>query len=401
MLNTQIQINLTTKFKSLRRAFNDSEKYICITAGRRSGKTFEAFDWIYHNFLTKQAKTALWIDTKHSNIDKYIERYCKPRLIELWALCSYHQQKKILKFPGGEYIDFGSAEKPQSLEGFQYDIVIINEAGIALKKSGLWDNTIFPMTKGNNKTRIIGTPKGQNKFFELARKYKHYHFTAYDSPYWTKVELENIKDNVPSEVWRQEYLAEFLEGAGTVFRNIQQCIKNISYSQPKPGTQYVMGIDLAKYQDYTVITVAEQKTNQVVYIDRFNQIDWNFQKTRIFNTWKQFNKPTTIIDSTGVGDPIFDDLKKNMYNIEGYKFTNQSKADLVQNLSVMMDQQKIHFYSHAELLQELEIFGYEISGSGNLRYNAPEGFHDDLTISLALTAFKLNNNQSFTFVSNY
>lgn len=401
MSTTPIQIDLTTKFKALRRAFESEEKYVTISAGRRSGKTFEAFDWIHDNFLKNKAKSALWVDTKHGNIDKYVERYCKPRLSQLWTYCNWNQQKKVLTYPGGQYIDFGSAERPEGLEGFEYDRVIINEAGIALKKAGLWDNTIYPMTKGDSKTRIIGTPKGQNKFYELTRRYTHFHFTAYDSPYWDDSELDQIKQSVPAEVWRQEYMAEFLEGAGVVFRNIQQCIKDIQYNKPKDGISYVMGVDVAKYQDYTVIVIAEKNTNQVVYLDRFNQIDWNFQKTRILNAWKLFNKPQILIDSTGVGDPLLDDLKTKIHNIEGYKFTNQTKADLIQNLSVMMDQQKIHLFPHSELLSELELFGYDITPSGNLRYNAPEGFHDDCVIALSLVAYKLNNNRSFVFVSNY
>jgi hypothetical protein len=39
-----------------------------------------------------------------------------------------------MTFANGSVIDFGSAERPENLEGFSYDFVVLNEAGIILKK---------------------------------------------------------------------------------------------------------------------------------------------------------------------------------------------------------------------------------------------------------------------------
>lgn len=391
-----MELNLTNEFHDLRKAFLDPAKYVVIAAGRRSGKTYEAFDWLYRELLTQGAKTALWVDTRHSNIDKYVDRYCKPRLAEIWSLCQYNQQRKILELPNKAYIDFGSAEKAQNLEGFEYDRIIINEGGIALHRPSLWDNTIQPMTKGpKNKTRVIGTPKGKNKFFRLFRQYKGYHFTAMQSPYWSQEELNDIKTQVPAEVWRQEYLAEFIEGAGTVFRNVANCINDIQYEQGREGIQYVMGVDLAKHEDFTVIVIAERETNQVIHIDKFNQIDWQFQKKRIYSLWQRFNQPKVVIDSTGVGDAIYDDLSKSDINIEPYKFTSKTKTDLIQNLSVAIDNVNIKFPPIEDLINELETFSYEMSATGNIRYNAPQGLHDDMVIALALTNYALKTTKTF------
>lgn len=75
----------------------------------------------------------------------------------------------------------------------------------------------------NAQGKIIGTPKGKTSDGELSKymqlselaktqdNYKEYHYTAYDSPEWTTEQLEQIKAQVPSYIWLQEYMAEFVD----------------------------------------------------------------------------------------------------------------------------------------------------------------------------------------------
>jgi len=383
------EIVLRNDFRALDDALYHQTRFVTIRSGRRTGKTENAARWMIDEIMTTEASTGLWVDTRHANIDKYVERVFLPVLKPIARMVNWNQQKKILKLPGG-YIDFGSAERAEMLEGFEYDRVILNEAGLILKKDALWDNTLQPMTRGGkNKTRFIGTPKGgkggfKNLCSRIDPDWKAFHFTAYDSPYWDKTELDKIKQNVPELVWKQEYLAEFLEDAGTVFRGISKCFTDKRIEAAEPGRRYVMAFDVAKYQDFTVIYIADLEAKQVVYQERFNQIDWGFQKSRILSAWERFNRPRALMDSTGVGDAIFDDLKKNGMNVEGFKFTAGSKEQLIQNLSTAIDSQRILFYPFPELTGELEIFEYEVRSKG-FGFSAPDGYHDDCVIALALT----------------
>ena len=146
-----------------------------------------------------------------------------------------------------------------------------------------------------------------------------------------------------------------------------------------------MGVDLAKYIDFTVITVLNEQ-NQLVYFDRFQQLDWVFQKKMIKQV-ADIYKANVVLDSTGLGDPIFDDLSRTGMNVLSYKITIQSKKELIENLSLMIQQQKITFPDIPELINELKIFGYKQLERG-FQYSAPEGYHDDCVISLALAAIK-------------
>lgn len=364
-------------------------KHTVIHSGRQTGKTFNTAQWLVEETLDQGCRS-LWVDTVHANIDKYVEWYFRPILKDLWSGCNWNQQRKVLQLPSGS-IDFGSAQKPENLEGFNYKRYVLNEGGIILKKSSLWDNTLFPMIKGDDvQGKIIGTPKGRNKFHELAvlgrsgeSDYATFHFTVYDSPYWTKEQIEVARSLSPELVFKQEYMAEFIEGEGMVFRKIREVVRD-TYKEPVAGRHYKIGIDLAKHVDFTVIIVIDEDTHEVVYKDRFNQIDWVLQKGRIKAAWEKWNKGQVIIDSTGNGDSIFDDLSAMGMNVVPFKFNNSSKAEIINNLSVAIENQEIWLPNDPQVIDELEIFEYEVTKAGNVSYSAPEGFHDDIVMALCL-----------------
>lgn len=372
-------------------AYQSKDRIVCIKAGRRTGKTYNFALWLIQQADTYENSPCLWIDTKQANIDKYVDRYFKPLLVKMnhWQFCDWNAQKKILKMKRGSYIDFGSAERPEMLEGFGYKFAVLNEAGIILKKKTLWENTIYPMIK-NAQVRIIGTPKGKNTFETLYRQYPHYSFTAYDSPYWTEDEINQAKGTMTAEAFSQEIMADFIEGAGAVFRNIYENVSGQLLEAPINGSRYALSADLAKHTDFTVILIGDLDTKQVVYHERFNQIDWGLQKSRIIEAYNRFNCVNGIIDATGVGDGVFDDLINAGLNIEGFKFTATTKQELVSNLSIAMDNKTISYPNIETLTDELSLYAYEQRANGQFSYSAPEGFHDDEVMALALLNRVLN-----------
>ena len=89
-----------------------------------------------------------------------------------------------------------------------------------------------------------------------------------------------------------------------------------------------------------------------------------------------------IIDSTGVGDAITEDLQKDFNSMTGFKYTSNSKQQLMEGLAAAIQQGEITFPEGA-IKDELEIFEYVYTATG-VRYNAPQGFHDDCVNALAL-----------------
>lgn len=311
----------------------------------------------------------------------------------------------------GSVLRIKSADNPRQLKGKAGDLLITEECGDMA--DDVWSGYLEPFISENresgNKGRavFIGNASNKGSWFHKMwvqpsddENFSMWVPTAIENPDGTihssnnpKIidvgELNRIKKNNSERIWRQEWMAEFLSGTGEVFRNIQLCLSDKQMTAPQSKHYYYMGVDLAKHQDFTVITVIDAHTFEVVHIDRFNQIDWPLQKLRIFETARLWNNATVVMDSTGLGDPIFDDLQRMGLDIQGYKLTNVSKKNLIDKLSIYIEQARIKFPNHPDLVHELEMYTYKRSDSGNMIYNAPEGSHDDMVVSLAMAVWSL------------
>ena len=299
--------------------------------------------------------------------------------------------KKVLPLITGTEVQFRTADNPVSLLGKGIHLLIIDEAGQI--KDEIWHRYLRrTLLDHKGDALFISTPTGKNWFYELYRKgqdelqdeFKSWAFPSGTNPMLDQLELAKIKADLPELIWRQEYMAEFLDEANQVFRNIQGCVSG-KVQEPVPMSVYSMGVDLAKYQDFTVITVMNED-GHVVYYDRFNQLDWNFQKARIKVAAETYTAQV-LLDSTGIGDPIYDDLLKMGVNVAPYRFTNQTKRQLIENLSIQMDQGNISFPPIDQLINELRAFECKLSGTGLLQYS---GNPDDSVISLALATWQVN-----------
>ena len=138
-------------------------------------------------------------------------------------------------------------------------------------------------------------------------------------------------------------------------------------------------MDLAKSYDWAVIAGLND-AGQLVKFDRW-QSDWGSTKRRILNTVG--TKPT-LIDSTGVGDPIVEEIQIGKENIEGLKFTSGSKQQLMEGLAMAFQNGEITIHpSQTILIEELEAFEFIYTRTG-VKYSAPDGMHDDGVCALAL-----------------
>jgi len=320
------------------------------------------------------------------------------------SVWDWRKQAKMLII-NGAYIDFRSADTPETMEGFGYDKAFLNEAGIILKNEYLWNNAIMPMFWDHPNAQVVigGTPKGRGKFFELSQRgyddnqklYKTFHYTSFDSPFdHIHKAIRDDMASMPDRVIKQEIYAEFLEDTGVVFRDFLAIMTAVP-NKPITDHRYIMGVDLAKVEDYTVIAVYDATNNKQVYQARFNRIDWVMQKSRIAETARHFGNgdsaATVVIDATGVGDPIVEDLARMGIPVDPIKFTNDQKRQLIEKLSNWIELRRIRMINIPETVHELQNFTYDISEySDRVRYNAPKGFHDDIVIAHALAIWRLN-----------
>lgn len=292
-----------------------------------------------------------------------------------------------ISFPNDGSVMFFTGERLDNLRGRKFHLVIIDEGSFIPNLEDGWLNSIRPtLTDYKGRALFISTPKGKNYFYSLFMKsgesdWQSFKFTTYDNPYIDTAEIDDARNQLPQAVFEQEYMANAMENASNPFgsNHINECVKPLSTN---PVAYY--GIDLAKSYDWTVIIGLDAQGN-VAHFQRF-QKDWLQTKQTILQLEK--TKPI-VIDSTGVGDAITEDLQKHFSAMHGFKYTASSKQQLMEALASAIHQKEISFPDN-EIKSELDVFEYQYTATG-VRYNAPAGFHDDCVNALAL-ANKCKNN---------
>jgi hypothetical protein len=133
-----------------------------------------------------------------------------------------------------------------------------------------------------------------------------------------------------------------------------------------------------------VLIAMDAATGGCLAMERFNQIDWPFQQQRIKDFCLKW-KGSLMLDATGVGDPVYDALSRELPDITPFKITQTSKRELVQGLMLAIEKRDVGWPASWDVLTaELERYEYEIGPTGNISYGAPSGYHDDCVIALAL-----------------
>ena len=300
---------------------------------------------------------------------------------EFFNHCPTYLVEKVLRadrhviLKGNRDIWFRSADNPDSLRSQGVKVLWVDEGAQICEEA--WNLALRPSLMDQKGIAIFtGTPRGHNWYFRLWTRgqdpsqsdYKSWSFPSVNNPYLDPKEIASFARDMPELAYRQEVLAEFLEDIGSVFRGVDRIVKgNLQPFENK--IQYVMGCDIAKLEDFTVLAVLDQNGHLCAF-DRFSQIDWVFQRKRIVQLAQRYDA-NLLIDSSGVGDPVCDELYRENVQVQGYKFTNASKKELIENLSIMIENQQISIPNIPELINELKLYGYKTTPSRNVQYGAP------------------------------
>lgn len=383
----RFKLNLPKLYPAQSEAIEGPERYGIIEASTKSGKTLGCIIWLLN-------------EAHQSGMSGRIYWWVAPIFSQ--ARIAYRRMKLGLTKPNGETgflkandgelsiilknharIAFKGADNPDSLYGEDVYAAVIDEA--SRMKEEAWIAIRSTVTATQGPVRIIGNVKGKKNWaYRLARRaelgepnWKYSKLTAFDAVgggVLTQEEIEDARRTLPHEIFKELYLAEASDDAGNPFglESIANCTAPMSIAEP-----YVWGWDLAKSYDWTV-GIALDKDGAVCRFERF-QRDWDYTEDYILRV---IGDDTALIDSTGVGDPIVERLQKQRSSIQGFKFTAQSKQQLMEGLVVGIQNKDIVFPDN-EIVVELESFEYTYTRTG-AKYEAPSGIHDDCVMALAL-----------------
>jgi hypothetical protein len=322
---------------------------------------------------------------------------------------SFNRSRMEAEFWTGGKIVFRSLEDPDNARGLTADGIGMDEA--AYVEDRAWYEVLRPMLMDTGgEAYFLFTPDGKNwTWREFMRAQEREDSTAFQIPSlgvdivegklirkphpWENPnipfsEMLNIFENTPERTFRQEYMAEFMDDAGGVFRRVQDAVMPgvktpMSYNA---GVAYQMGVDVARIHDYTVITVCRTDTLRQVYHERFNQVSWPRIYDSIARVGKLYNA-RCLVDATGVGDTLPGELQRRGVNVVPVKFNQHNKTKMVDHLASLIEHAKQPFLMDIPPQTfELEAYQYNTTPSGTVTMSAPkgEGNYDDCVTALVL-----------------
>jgi len=398
-------------------------RFTTLCWGRRSGKTLlAAYIALIYLITQKEGKGHnIWIAAPTYDLARrswdYLLQFATIVNRKFGQMIKVNKSQYSMECYSGSKLELKSTDNPSSLLGSGLDLLIVDEA--ARVNEEVWRTHLRPtLTDRAGKAVFISTPFGKNWFYDLMLKgtdtdntfedYSYFHMATKDNPYIPNVEdeVEKAKLELPANDYMQEYEAEFIEGAGSVFRGIKDCLFDTQFrsfpwydQEYNENDVYQGGLDLARLTDFTVQTfVKKTDTFRIIGIDRFNELDWKLQKPRLSLMSEKYRNPPINAERNSIGDAVIGDLPPNY---EPFTTTNTTKKDIINNLAILIEQKKIQIPNIPKLVSELEAYSYEVTPSGNITYNAPTGYHDDMVMSLALACKDLTEPYSNQRVNEY
>lgn len=296
------------------------------------------------------------------------------------------QDHRITLTTGG-LIDFWTMDSPDPGRGRKYAKVIVDECGLVRGLMQMWLSAIRPtLTDLRGRGLFLGTPKGRKDFHTLYMQgeqgdadWGSFRGVTADNPAIDPSEVSEARAAYERigrlDLFRQEFEGIPADDGGNPFgiAAIAACVRPMSTCRP-----VAFGVDLAKSHDWTWVIGLDAAGNTCVS-ERW-QSDWRQTRRRVASI---IGSVPTLVDSTGVGDPIVEDLQADGCDVTGFKFTSQSKQQLMEGLAAAIQQATVGVLD-GDMRGELESFEYEFRPGGGVRYSAPEGLHDDGVCALAL-----------------
>jgi hypothetical protein len=387
-------------------------------------------------------------EIEQQNITSHIERHSGN--VYNWEV------EEDNSYCASSFVTHNCSQDGATLRGYTADLVILDEA--AFMPETVISNVIFPMlattetTRGTGNAILISTPWGRNHIFyrmTLNKKYFYRHVKSHESPLIKQSFLDDQRKEIGDLRYRIEYEAEFVEDATSLFTQsiIRGMIEDKYYSnrtkKDKPPLlrdvevikivkpirgEHVMGLDIGKRRDYTVLTVWKKasrrvsedlddeiprfgKTNvptktvsnayMLVYMKRFDlKTSYNKEVIPFVKmVYSKFNVVGGFIDQSGVGEAVVEELESACPNLRGIILNIRNKHEVMmwyygqcERLKIGIPDDRVIIAEHLE-----QNFGYStkkvksieevLSTEGAMRFWHPEGRNDDILWSCALAIF--------------
>ena len=335
-------------------------RFKVVACGRRWGKT-ELGKTALLRVTVWQKKRGWWLAPTLMMAGQ-VWRDLKASLRYLPGIAISESERRI-DIAGGGMIAVRSAHYPDNLRGEGLDLAVLDEAAFMAPR--VWPEIVRPMlTTTRGGALFLSTPFGRNWFWEQFKlgmdneveDWMAFQFATASSPLVAPEELASIRRQTTEPIWRTEYLAEFSDESGQVFRGIRAAVMPRRAEAPAAGHVYVAGVDWGRMRDYTVIAVIDASTRRMVALDRFNTIGWSLQRGRLV-ALAEFWQPRLIwAEANSIGAPNIEALQEEGLPMRSFLTTAKSKSPLIESLALAIERGNLGLLDDPTLLGELASF---------------------------------------------
>lgn len=307
---------------------------------------------------------------------------------------------------------------PNKLRGFHPDWVFCDEASI-IPSEMITSEIMLMLTKPNSHFVMSGTPKSFEHILRRAflepKRYSIHHYPSYTSPLVSKEQLAEWQQDMTKEEWTREVEAEWAETANVFYpidliincldtelgdpESPNRYIPDFEGIQPKQLTgAFYAGLDMGKQIDHSVLAVIQKTENKRRLIYKYQFPLGTPYPSVIAHVTKanqtfQFTK--LIIDKTGVGDAVVDEIKEiGIPSAEGLFLTDRWKEEIFTYLKLLMEQKKLGILpDDTALITQINEQRYEYLKPKtaqeriHLKFMHPSKRHDDQLFALALACY--------------
>ena len=339
---------------------DDKQTKLAILAPRGSGKSFalSVAVTIYMFFNRFRDLVFILAPTEYQAalIFNYVYRHFADNTFLNGLVANYRfHNKPNITLKGGTIMrraPLAPSNQGQAIRGQHPTFLVVDESPLIDDK--LFIDNVEPSIVANKAPFInLGTPKSKDNHMYrylyddgYADTFKRLHYTwrdavkkgdAYSAPYTDEEMLDKMTEwGEDSIYWRTEYECEFVESVSNVFNpeKIKACYDNYQITRldgdgQQRGGNITVGVDIGKSVNSTVISAwsleKSDKENiaRLIYIEEINARtgghDIPYQRQRIMDVTTQLGASRLIVDCTGIGGAVEQDLRMACIN-EGIHF---------------------------------------------------------------------------------
>jgi hypothetical protein len=342
-------------------------------------------------------------------------------------VCDFKKGDQNILFPGGGKIYMRSLDSPDNARGYTADEVLLDEAGYIHEDA--YYNVIRQMLIDTGGSLWAGgTPRGRNWFWREHRQAPDREDSMaweiptvgcyvdpktselvrlpheYENPHIPYEEIVNMFHTMPQDIFRQEVLAHFVKFGGSVFRNIEPNLYKLNGQTleerlaPHKGHMVQMTVDWGKHNDYTVTSVGCGDCKKELHLDRFNQIDYIFQRDRLKSVYdkvhdicstEDIEQPELVLaEGNGMGEPNVELLWEDGIPVSTFTMSGTNKPGLIRGLATALEREEWQWIYDKAGNFEMEAYEQKTNNiTGRSTYSAPKGANDDTVIARALMVY--------------